>query len=718
MNNPNCIVFGTYSQLAERIASGHLKHPGIRQKAEDLLELIRDVCTGRSGPDHLPAILTSVEKLLNDAPELLSNEIRAIIGPVLDEYREGFESHILTHNCPTGDCDRLTQAPCQMGCPAGIDVASYIALIGEGRFAEAVEVIRQDNPFPWVCGLVCTHPCESVCLRGKIDTSVAIMHLKAFAAEQAVAEKTYRNPAKAEAREPKVAVIGAGPAGLTAAYYLALKGYPVTVIEALPYAGGMMMVGIPRYRLPREVIDKEVAFIEDLGVTFRFNTRLGRDTTFDQLRAEGFKAFFLAIGAHASLELGIKGEKDFPQVIEAIAFLYGVANGDRKLPGKKVVVIGGGNVAIDAARTLIRLGCREVLLAYRRTRAEMPANRDEVKQAEEEGVRFSFLTIPIEVLGADGHLSGLKCLRAELAEPDERGRRRPLPVAGSDYRIEAEAVISAIGQRTDTEGLESDQDLKWTKWGTLSADGIASATSIKGIFAGGDMVTGPATVVEAIGAGKRAAEGIDRYLRGLPQPTMPPVPSRRMRVDLRETTALMKMTLPRPEMPCVRPEERRRTFQQVELGYDQTMARQEAMRCLRCDICKRCGKCVQICKEQMGLSALQFGYLDAETPGPTDFRLTTERCVLCGACAVNCPTGAILLQDRDGERRLSLCGTLLCHEKVEHCRRCGQAIGPHRYLEYIRKKISDLPEALAGQDLCETCTRRMAAENMLGSNIP
>jgi NADPH-dependent glutamate synthase beta subunit-like oxidoreductase len=653
-----------------------------------------------------------------EAPESLSKKIKKIVGPVLEEFQEALVSHMATRNCPTGDCDLLTPAPCQMACPAGIDVASYVALIGEGRFAEAVEVIRRDNPFPWVCGLVCTHPCESVCLRGKIDDPIAIRHLKAFAADRAVGERSYRNPAKTERLDHKVAVIGAGPAGLTAAYYLALKGYQVTVIEALPYAGGMMMVGIPRYRLPREVIDREVAFIEELGVTFHYNTRLGRDTTIAQLRAEGFKAFFLALGTHASIDLGIKGEKDFSQVLDALSFLYGVAKGDKHIPGKRAVVIGGGNVAIDTARTLIRLGCQDVLLAYRRTRSEMPANKEEVEQAEEEGVRFSFLTIPMEVLGTEGRVTGLNCLRAKLAEVDEKGRRRPIPVEGSDHRIEADAVISAIGQRTDSEGLEDGEDLHWTKWGTLVADTITSSTSAEGLFAGGDLVTGPATVVEAIGAGKRAAEGIDRYLRGLPQPKMPPVPFRRMRVGLSEVPAVSKMTLLRPDMPCLNPDKRRRTFQQVELGYDETTARQEAKRCLRCDICKRCGRCVQICREHMGLSALQLGYLEAEPPGLTDFGFTTERCILCGSCATNCPTGAMTLQDRDGERRLSLCGTLLCQDKMEICQGCGRPIGPARYLEYVKKRISDLPEALLGQDLCETCTRRMAAESKLGGIIP
>jgi NADPH-dependent glutamate synthase beta subunit-like oxidoreductase len=718
MNKPGCLVFQTYNQMAELVASGPLNHPRTRRRAEDLLDLIKDICTGSGGPNHLQAILKSVLTFMTEEPPEVAAEIKRIVGTALESHQEIFLSHIETHNCPTGDCDFLTPAPCQMACPAGIDVASYVGLVGEGRFAEAVEVIRKDNPFPWICGLVCTHPCEFVCVRGRIDAPITIMNLKAFAAEWSVSQRAYRNPPQADPLDYQVAVIGAGPAGLTAAYYLALKGYQVTVIEDLPYAGGMMMVGIPRYRLPREVIDREVSFIEELGVTFRFNTRLGRDTTIAQLRKEGFRAFFLAIGAHATLALGIKGEKDFPQVTDAITLLRKVAQGERHVPGQRAAVIGGGNVAIDAARTLIRLGCKDVVLVYRRTRSEMPANVEEVKQAEEEGIRLLFLTIPLEVIGEGTKVTGLKCLRAELGEPDAKGRRTPVAVEGSEYVIELDAVISAIGQRIDPEGLNCMEDLHWSKWGTIVADTITSATATEDIFSGGDMVTGPATVVEAIGAGKRAVEGIDRYLRGLPQPKMPPVPSRRRRVSLTEVPATTKMTLRRPEMPFLGPERRRITFQQVELGYDEATARQEAKRCLRCDICKRCGKCVKICRDQMNIGALQFSYMDFSVPGPTDFRVTAERCILCGACANNCPTGAMTLQDRDGERILSLCGTILCREKLEYCDQCGSPIGPARYLEFIKKRTADIQEAFSGTLLCENCVRQSSAHNKSGIIIP
>ncbi len=333
---------------------------------------------------------------------------------------------------------------------------------------------------------------------------------------------------------------------MTAAYYLALKGYGVTVFEALPVAGGMMMLGIPRYRLPREVIDRETAMLEELGVEFRFNTRYGKDITLEGLKAEGYDAFFLAIGAHHSFKLNIPGETDYPQVIESIDLLRRVALGDRHIPGKHAVIVGGGNVAIDAARTCLRLGSGEVTIAYRRTRAEMPADVEEVEQAEDEGIHMSFLTIPKAVVGKDGRLTGLECIRAKLIKKDDSERLFPVPVEGSDFVIAADTVVSAIGQRIDHEALSDLKGLKWTRRQTIQANTVSMETSIPGVFAGGDAVTGPATVVEAIGAGKRAAEAIDRFLSGIPQPKMPPVPVRRTRVEWMEVPASTKMTLRAP----------------------------------------------------------------------------------------------------------------------------------------------------------------------------
>ena len=710
MSATNCPVKDTIVKIDEMNQSGRLTHPRFRRIAEEIRQLLDDIAWGRAGNDHIPTIESLSRELMQDGPDKFCIEAGSTINTALSQHREAFSSHVETRNCPSGACVKLTPAPCQMACPAGIDVPTYVSLIGMGHDAEAIEVIRRDNPFPWVCGLVCTRPCEFMCVRKRIDHPISIKTLKAFAAERALSEGRYQNPVKQPDKNKKVCIIGAGPAGLTAAYYLALTGYGVRIIEALPMAGGMMMVGIPRYRLPREVIDREVAMIEDLGVDIRYKTVFGKDVTLEQLKEEGFEAFFFAIGAHNSFKLGIPGEKDFPQVIDAIKMLTDVAKGQRHIPGKKVIVIGGGNVAIDAARTCLRLGCEDVTIAYRRTRAEMPADEEEVEQAEEEGVKILFLTIPIEVVGDNGQISALKCLRAELVAKAGSDRKSPVPVLGSDFFMDVDAVIPAIGQVVDNRCMEELSDLKWTRRNTIDVDMASMATSRDGIFAAGDAVTGPATVVEAIGGGKRAAEAIDRYLSGMPQPTMPPVPVRRDRIDWLEVPASTKMVLKRPDMPVLNIDRRRTTFQQVELGYSENMVREEARRCLRCDICIRCGTCIQVCRDKMKIDALQLGYFDFDHPVHTDFRITEEKCIACGACAENCPTGAMKMEDRKNERILSLCGTVLNRQKLERCESCGAIMGPARYLDFVKKKTKTVSRVIDKRNICEACARKETAK--------
>ncbi len=713
-----CPVSETIARLQETIESGQLKNPRCRRIAEELLELVEDIAWGGASEEHLPTVQSLVDEFEKGAQSAAGTELSAWLQMTMEEHGEVFESHITTHNCATGDCDKLTPAPCQMACPAGIDVPTYVTLIGMGKDAEAIEVIRRDNPFPWVCGLVCTRPCEFMCVRGRIDTPVSIKFLKAFAAERALSEHRYKNPPREPDKGKKVCIIGAGPGGMSAAYYLALKGYTVRVIEALPVAGGMIMVGIPRYRLPREVIDREVAMIEELGVEFVYNTRFGTDVTMEQLREEGFEAFLFAIGAHKAFKMGIPGEKDYPQVIEAIDLLRRVALGDRHVPGRKAVIIGGGNVAIDAARTCLRLGCEEVTIAYRRTRREMPADVEEIEQAEEEGVKFSFLTIPIKVEGRDGRVTALHCHRAELVRREGSSRMYPVPIMGSDFFMEADVIIGAIGQRVDSECMHELEALKWTRRNTIDVRMASMETSLEGVFAVGDAVTGPATVISAIGGGKRAADAIDRYLEGIPQPKMPPVPVRRARVDFLEVPASTKMTLKRPEMPLLNLDRRRTTYQQVELGYPENAVREEARRCLRCDICKRCGECVKVCRDKMGIDALQLGYLDFDHPVQTDFRLTEERCIACGACAENCPNGAMRIEDRDGERVLSICGTVLNRQKLVYCEECGAVMGPAKYLDYIKKRFHTVGQVTADHMVCDACARKRTAAPNLGGLPP
>ncbi|WP_319407550.1 FAD-dependent oxidoreductase [uncultured Desulfosarcina sp.] len=709
MSDSQCPVTESIHFIDDVIGTGGLKHPKSRRIAEEIHSLLDDVAWGRAGDDHLPAVQALIQDLLIDTAELEGYRLGEHLHQTIKTHGEVFESHVKTHNCPTGTCEWLTPAPCQMACPAGIDVPTYVTLIGQGRDAEAIDVIRRDNPFPWVCGLVCTRPCEFMCVRGRMDTPVSIKFLKAFAAERAMSEGTYRNPDKAPDQGKRICVIGAGPGGLSAAYYLALKGYGVHVIEALPTAGGMIMVGIPRYRLPREVIDREVAMLEELGVTFAFNTRFGEDVTLDDLNSQGYEAFFFAIGAHKAYKLGIPGETDFPQTLEAIDLLRRVALGDRRMPGKRVVVVGGGNVAIDAARTCLRLGCPEVTIAYRRTRHEMPADEEEVEQAEEEGVRFSFLTIPAKIVGENNKITALSCVRAQLVQREGSSRMSPVPVLGSEYAMDADVVISAIGQKVDQLCMGDLKSMGWTRRGTIDVNMVTMETSLEGVFAAGDAVTGPATVIEAIGGGKRAAEAIDRYLLGIPQPQMPPVPVRRRREPCIELPASTKTVIKRPTMDMLNLDRRRTTFQQVELGYTENMVREEARRCLRCDICRRCGRCVEICRDKMGISALEMGYLNFDHPGHTDLRVTEERCIACGACAANCPTGAMRIEDRGDERLLILCGTILNRQKLVFCSSCGKAMGPKKYLDFINKRVRSVGQMSADTLVCEDCARTKTA---------
>ena len=709
MSDQVCAVHAAGTTLAQMIDSGRLKNPRNRWTAEEIRTLINDIAWGHAGVEHLPAVEAKIQQLNAECADDGCREVAGFLESVLSQHREIFSSHIETHNCATGDCVKLAPAPCQMTCPAGLDIPTYVTLIGMGRDAEAIDVIRKDCPFPWVCGLVCTRPCEFMCVRARIDTPISIKSLKGFAAERAMSEGSYHNPPKEPAKDKRVCVVGAGPGGLSAAYYLALKGYGVRVIEQHPVAGGMLLLGIPRYRLPREIIDREVDMLKSIGVEFSFNTRFGKDISLKQLKTEGFEAFFFAIGAHLSFQLNISGEKDFPQVIEAVDFLRQVALGNRQPPGKKVIVIGGGNVAIDAARTCLRLGCESVILAYRRTRAEMPADEEEVEQAEEEGVRFEFLNIPLEIVGRQRQLEGVKCLRAKLVAVEGQDRKFPKAVDGSDFIMEADAVISAIGQQVDVASLESVAGLDWTRRKTIHINTITTETGAEGIFAAGDAATGPATVIEAIGGGKRAAESIHRYLSGMPQPKMPPVPSRRGRVEWLQVPAATKMSLKRPDMPLLNIDRRRTTFQQVELGYSENMVREEARRCLRCDICLRCGKCVEICRDKMGVDALQMGYFDFDHPVATDYRVTEDRCILCGACATNCPTGAMKMEDTDEERVLSLCGTILNRQKLLHCEMCGAVLGPARYLDFVKQRTRAVARKTDERQLCDLCARKSTA---------
>ena len=487
--------------------------------------------------------------------------------------------------------DKLGTSPCKAACPTHISVQGYVALIAASKYKEALKLIKMDNPFPVVCGRVCNHPCEDACMRGKVDEAIDIMHLKRFVADLDLNDEYRYLPEIKEKRDKKIAIVGAGPAGLTAAYYLAIEGYDVDVFESLPVAGGWLAVGIPEYRLPKDVLRAEIKVIEDTGVRIHLNTRIGKDIPFEKLRKD-FDAVFIGCGTILSSKLDIPGE-ELAGVVHGVDYLKRVNLGEKVFLGNRVAVIGGGNVAMDAVRTAIRTGSQDVFILYRRSRAEMPAAPEEIEEAIEEGIKMEFLVAPQRILGKDGKVTGVECLRMELGEPDASGRRRPVPVKGSEFVVACDAIVPAIGQAADLAFVPKEKSPAINKWNTFDVDAVSFATNIPGVFAGGDVVTGPATVVKAVFAGKEAAVSIDRYLRGEDVKAGREKDWTKGLADQGDLTGIGKED--RAHYPLLQPEVRKAQFAEVGLGFTEEQALQEAKRCLSCGICSECYQCVDAC---------------------------------------------------------------------------------------------------------------------------
>ena len=608
---------------------------------------------------------------------------------------------------------RESSAPCQLNCPAGIDIPSYIALIGRGEYDKAIAIIRNDNPFPWVCGLICPNPCEQWCQRRYLDKALCIKDLKGLAARMVMEKGTgYPIPEPKERYSEKVAVIGSGPAGLTAAYFLAWQGYRVTVFEAMPEPGGLMIAGIPEFRLPRDFVRREIQAIRDMGVEIVVNTPIGDEVSLDELRNQGYKAFFLGIGAWEGLRLGIEGENDYPQVISALEFLKDVSFGKKIKPANSVAIVGGGNAAIDAARTCVRLGSQSVSIVYRRTRSEMPAHFEEIIQMAEEGIHVHQLTIPSKILGSYGKIDFLECLMATLGEPDESGRRRPTAVSGSEYKMPVGAVIGAIGQKPAIRRYPGFGYLDLTRRETIRVRSHNQQTNVPDVFAGGDAVTGPATVVEAIGGGKRAAFAIHAFLRDLKMPEIVP-PRPRTMIPPIVLDYHKKSFIQRQEIPLIDLDRRMHSFDRVELGLDEIAGREEAKRCMRCDICERCGKCVEVCRDRLGVSAIRFFHSGESSLILKDYVHGLPKCIGCGSCVNICPTGALQLEDRDGERVLLMSGTVINRIKLETCEGCGAQYVTKVMVRHVEKLI-EAPEEAFEQKLCQDCKRISKAFKMVG----
>ena len=541
-----------------------------RWGTKQMLDILEDIANGRGKPWDIELLQELAESVKDNS---LCGLGQTAPNPVLTSiryFRDEYEEHIKRLHCSAAVCKGLVRAPCSHTCPAGVDVPRYLRLIGQGQFDQALAVIREKLPFPSICGHVCPHPCEAKCRREQVDEAIAIRALKRFAAESG--NGLWKVKAKmAPATGKRVAIVGSGPAGLTAANYLAKQGHAVTVFEALPEPGGMMRYGIPEYRLPHKVLAGEIEEIRNTGVDIRTNTKVN---SLDKLFEDGYNAIFLAIGAHQGAKLGIEGE-DSPEVMEGVSFLREINMGNKVRLGNRVAVIGGGNVAIDASRTALRLGAREVTVIYRRTRAEMPASREEVEEALHEGVRIEFLTAPTRIEGKDGTVA-LTCTRMELGAVDASGRRRPVPIKGSEFSPDFDTVITAIGQVPEA---PEQFGLPLGKGNTFQVDLDTLATIREAVFTGGDAVTGPATVIEAIAAGRRAAISMDKYLGGsgvIDETLVPPEEEVLPEIEEEEK--------PRISIPSLPLCDRLNNFAEVELSLSEEAAVEEARRCLRCDL--------------------------------------------------------------------------------------------------------------------------------------
>jgi len=499
-------------------------------------------------------------------------------------YLQGFPNVYLIDKRKDGS------SPCKVTCPANVNAHAYVALTRQKRYKEALAIVREKTPLAGSVGRVCPHPCEYECLRGQVDEPISICFIKRFLADWEInsGEKP-ELPEKQEAKSEKVAIVGSGPAGLTCGFDLALKGYGVTIFEALPVAGGMLAVGIPEHRLPKKILNHEIDIIKSTGVEIRTNALIGEDITFDDLRKQGYSAIFLGVGAHTNLTLRIDGE-DSEGVLPGVTFLRNAALGEDTGIGKKAVVIGGGNVAIDAARTAIRLGAETTIL-YRRTRAEMPAYEDEIEDALEENVGFEYLVAPKRVVtGDNGRVKGIECYRMELGEPDESGRRRPVKLEGSEFVIDCDTIIPAIGQAPSTKIFKK-MGLNVTELSTFKADPETLQTQIEDIFAAGDAVSGPASVIEACQGGHVASESIDRFLRGTDMKA-----DREYDMKATEFVPIGIKKAKRAKMPKLPVEKRENNFDEVNLGFSEEQAVKEADRCLNCGICCECMICEKACQ--------------------------------------------------------------------------------------------------------------------------
>ena len=651
--------------------------------------LVTEITLGRGEAAHLAAL----EEV---ALELSTQGLAAAwpLGSSLRHYRGQWERHVRREPCPEELCLSPRAAPCHNTCPANIDIPSFIAHLGHGDYRSTIEVIRRDNPLPLTCGLVCPAPCESACVRGGSNGAVFIRPLKAKAAEHCLAGGGYPKPEIAPDTGKRIGIVGSGPAGLTAAYYLRTYGHHVEIFEAQEKAGGMLRYGIPAYRLPPDLLDQEIDQIRVLGIPIHTGAAVG---SLEALRKD-YDAVFLGLGTQKSRLIKVDGVQQ-PFVLGGIDFLRAVRSGGPVRVGPRVVVIGGGDVSIDVALTALRQGAKHVDLTSLEKQREMPASPHEIELAVAEGVQLHAGWGPVRI-DEEGEVTFQFCERVK----DETGKFEPKFDATRLLKLEADHVILATGQGTDLAILEGSE--VESERGFIVADPKTLMTNVPGVFAGGDGQQGPRTAVEAIRAGKIAAAGIDAWLRGAAIDAGIGKPVRRAEVALLPVLAHDRTYLPRAVMPERSVEEvlGEGNYVRIEEGLTDAMAHDEARRCLRCDDCIGCGLCMATCSE-MGIEALRMADTSAGRLAYFDFLRPAELCIGCGACSQVCPTGAIRVEDLDGVRRTIITGTVVREQPLLSCSECGARTQTPAHRDFIRRRMPDHMRPLLDRELCPSCAR-------------
>ena len=684
-----CLVKQTRRALYRHWLLAENEDTEVRALLARAARLVTEISLALGGPGHLAAL----EEIL---VRLSTQGLKAAwtLGSSLRYFRGQWENHANNVSCPENLCLVRNAAPCHNACPANIDIPGFLAHLGAGDHRSTIEVIRKDNPFPLTCGLVCPAPCESACVRRKGNGAVFIRPMKSRAAELCLADGGYPKPDIAPDTGKKIGIIGAGPAGITAAYYLRILGHETDIFEAQEFAGGMLRYGIPAYRNPPELLEKELDQIRALGV------RIHTSSPVENLEAfrKDYDAVFIGLGTQRTRLLTIEGV-ELPFVMGGIDFLRAVRSGQPVRVGPRVAVVGGGNVSIDVALTALRQGASHVDLTSLEKRRDMPASPHEIELAVAEGVKIHAGWGPVRI-EEDGRFVLQYCERVK----DATGKFDPVFDANRLLTLEADHVILAVGQGTDLtilegSGVENNR-------GFIVADPVTKMTSVPGVFAGGDGQHGPRTAVEAIRSGKLAAASIDAWLRNASPDKDTGRPVKRTDVGPLAVNADNRCHLRRSMMPEKTVEETsgEGNYVKIEEGLTEAMAINEASRCLRCDICIGCGLCMVTCSE-MGIDALRMADTMEGRLAHIDYTRPAELCIGCGACTQVCPTGAISLEDKDGMRRTVITGTVVREQPLLTCSECGATTQTPAHREFISKRVPEHMAALMDRELCPACSR-------------